>query len=62
MKQAMRISRSRWAAFRPVLDLLRPGSTSLGIIVPIVLALTVVAVVVAIVGQAVVPWAIYPAL
>lgn len=45
-----------------VLGVLRPGSTSLGVVVPVVVVLTVLAVLVALVGQAVVPWALYPAL
>ena len=52
----------RRVLWRPVLDLLRPGATSLGVVVPLVVLLTALAVLLAVVGQAVVPWAIYPAL
>jgi hypothetical protein len=50
------------ASLRLLLDLLRPGATSLGVVVPLVVLLTLVALVVAVVGEVVVPWAIYPAL
>jgi len=45
-----------------VLDLFRPGATSLGVVVPLVVVLSLVAVVAAVVGEVLVPWAIYPAL
>ena len=47
---------------RLLLDMFRPGATSLGVVVPLVLALTLLALVVALVGEALVPWVIYPAL
>jgi hypothetical protein len=52
----------RAVPWRPLWDLLRPGTTSVGIVVPVVVVLTALAVLLAIFGQAVVPWAIYPAL
>lgn len=52
----------RAPGLRLVLDLFRPGATSLGLVVPLVVVLTVLAVVVALVGELLVPWVIYPAL
>lgn len=50
------------ASLRLLLDLLRPGATSLGVVVPLVVLLSLVALVVALVGEVLVPWAVYPAL
>ena len=47
---------------RLLLGLFRPGATSLGVVVPLVVVLTLFAVVAAVVGEVLVPWAIYPAL
>ena len=47
---------------RLLLCLFRPGATSLGVVVPLVVVLTLFAVVAAVVGEVLVPWAIYPAL
>ena len=50
------------ATARLVLGLFRPGATSLGVVVPLVVLLTLLALVAAVVGEVLVPWAIYPAL
>lgn len=47
---------------RLLVDMFRPGATSLGVVVPLVLVLTVLALVVALLGEALVPWVVYPAL
>ena len=52
----------RGASVRLFLELFRPGATSLGVVVPLVVVLTLVALAAAMVGEVLVPWAIYPAL
>lgn len=47
---------------RLVLDALRPGTTSLGCLLPVLVTLILGAVLAAVLAQVVVPWTIYPAL
>lgn len=44
------------------IDLLRPGSTSIGWVLPLLVACILLALLVGAVGHVIVPWAIYPAL
>jgi hypothetical protein len=58
-----RISRRRFGLTASLLlDLLRPGATSVGWVLPLLVGLIVLAIAAALIGQVVLPWTIYPAL
>lgn len=61
-RPGVRLPRRGAPGLRLLVDLFRPGATSLGAVVPLVVVLTVLAVVVALVGESLVPWVVYPAL